>query len=147
MNICFPDLNFRKLPAQPLIFFKFYSKIFEFLTFQKVKCHPTYTLACTDTNVIIAFGTRQGIPEFQVDDIPKTPSTFSQVGNNTAAFTNFLTSVYKSETILEPVELLGVYSSAEMLEKGIYMKLVDVFPLQYGVLVWVDTTSPLRNSN
>ncbi|CAG9804191.1 unnamed protein product [Chironomus riparius] len=114
----------------------------------KVKCNPTYTLACNDTNVIMAFGTRQGIPEFQVDsEVPKTPSTFSQIGNNTAAFTNFLTSVYKSETLLEPVELLGVYSSTEMLEKGIFMKLVDIYPLHYGVLVWVDTTTPLRTSN
>jgi len=96
----------------------------------------------------MAFGTRHGIPEFHVDsEVPKTPSTFSQIGNNTAAFTNFLTSVYKSETLLEPVELLGVYSSSDMLEKGIFMKLVDIYPLHYGVLVWVDTTTPLRTSN
>lgn len=99
----------------------------------------------------MAFGTRSGIPEFQFNEVqprtPQTPSSFSQIGNNTAAFTNFLTSVYKSETLLEPVELLGVYSSSEMLDKGIYMKLVDVFPLQHSILVWVDTTTPLRNSN
>jgi NIMA (never in mitosis gene a)-related kinase len=98
----------------------------------------------------MAFGTRYGIPEFQFNEIPRTPqtpSTFSLVGNNTAAFTNFLTSVYRSETLLDPVELLGVYSSNEMLDKGIFMKLIDIFPLHHGMLVWVDTTTPLKNSN
>lgn len=98
----------------------------------------------------MAYGTRYGIPEFQFNDVPRTPQTpssFSQVGNNTAAFTNFLTSVYRSELLLEPVELLGVYSSNEMLGKGIHMKLVDIFPLYHGILVWIDTTTPIKNSN
>lgn len=116
-------------------------------TFQRVKCTSTFTIASTDMNVIVAFGTRYGIPEFHFNEVPPTPnspSSFAQIGNNTAAFTNFLTSVYKSETMLEPTELLGLYSSAELLEKGIYLKLLDVFPLQHSVLVWVDTTSPLK---
>lgn len=88
----------------------------------------------------MSFGTRYGFPV----DVPQTPGSFSQVGNNTASFTNFLASVYKSEEILEPVEVLGVYSSHEMLQGGIYMKLVDIFPLQHGTLVWVDTNTPIR---
>jgi NIMA (never in mitosis gene a)-related kinase 8 len=89
------------------------------------------------------FGTRYGFPV----EVPQTPSTFSQIGNNTAAFTNFLTSVYKSEEILQPLELLGVYSSTEMLQKGIFMKLCDIFPLQHGILVWVDSNSPIRTTS
>lgn len=116
---------------------------------QKVKCSPTYTVTCTESNVIIAWGTRYGIPEFHFNEVPptpQTPSTFSQIGNNTAAFTNFLTSVYKSEAMLDPTELLGLYASNDLLDKGIYMKLVDVFPLQHSILVWVDTTTPLKTS-
>lgn len=100
--------------------------------------------------MIVGWGTRYGIPEFHFNEVPPTPhtpSSFSHIGNNTAAFTNFLTSVYKSETMLEPTELLGLYSSNEHLEKGIYLKLVDVFPLQHSILVWVDTTTPLQTSN
>lgn len=108
-----------------------------------MKCNPTYTAFCTDTNVIMAFGTRYGISA----EAPQTPSSFSLIGNNTAAFTNFLTSVYKSEEILEPEELLGVYSSNELVQKGIFMKLADIFPLQHGMLVWVDTNTPIKTSN
>lgn len=88
----------------------------------------------------MAFGTRYGFPA----DVPQTPGSFSHVGNTTAAFTNLLASVYRSEDILEPIEVLGVYSSQEMLQSGIYMKLVDIFPLQHGTLVWVDTNTPIR---
>lgn len=104
----------------------------------------------TDCNVVMAFGTRSGIPEFHFNEIPPTPTTsssFSQISNNTVAFTNFLTSVYKSETILEPIELLGLFSSSEMLEKGIFMKLNEILPLQHSILVWIDTTNPLKVSN
>jgi NIMA (never in mitosis gene a)-related kinase 8 len=104
-----------------------------------VKCNITYTVVCTDSNVVMAFGTRYGIPEFNFSEVPptpRTPSTFSQFGNNTAAFTNFLTSVYKSESMVDPTELLGIY-----------LKLIDVFPLQHSILVWVDTTTPLKASN
>lgn len=115
-----------------------------------MKCNSTYTIVSTDTNVILAWGTRYGIPEFHYNEVPptpNTPSTFSQIGNNTAAFTSFLTSVYKSEMMLEPTELLGLYSSSEQLEKGIYLKLIDVFLLQHSVLVWIDTTTPLKTSS
>ena len=99
----------------------------------------------------MAFGTRYGIPEFHFNEVPptpRTPSSFSQFGNNTAAFTNFLTSVYKSESMVDCTELLGLFSSADLLDKGVFLKLVDVFPLQRdSILVWVDTTTPLKNSN
>jgi NIMA (never in mitosis gene a)-related kinase 8 len=115
-----------------------------------VKCNITYTVVCTDSNVVMAFGTRYGIPEFNFSEVPptpRTPSTFSQFGNNTAAFTNFLTSVYKSESMVDPTELLGLYASSDLVDKGIYLKLIDVFPLQHSILVWVDTTTPLKASN
>lgn len=115
-----------------------------------MKCCSTYTVAFTNNNVMIGWGTRYGIPEFHFNEVPPTPhtpSTFSQIGNNTAAFTNFLTSVYKSETMLEATELLGLYASDDLLEKGIHLILADVFPLQHSILVWVDTTAPLKNSN
>lgn len=121
-----------------------------FSSHQNVKCNATFTIVCTDTNVIIGWGTRYGIPEFHFNEAPPTPNTpsnFSQMGNNTAAFTNFLTSVYKSETMLEPKELLGLYSSDDHLDKGIFMKLMEVFLLQHSLLVWVDTTSPLKTSS
>lgn len=105
----------------------------------------------TDCNVVMTFGTRFGIPEFHFNEIPPTPeiptSSFSQFSNDTVAFTNFLTSVYKREMILEPTPLLGLYSSPEMLQNGIYMKFVDIFPLQHSLLVWIDTTTPLRITN
>lgn len=121
----------------------------EFLALQKVKCNPTSTFICTDSNVILSWGTRYGIPEFHFNEVPptpKTPSTFSQIGNNTAAFTNFLTSVYKSETLLEATDVLGLYSSSDLLDQGIFLKLVDIFPLQHSSLVWVDTTTPIKSS-
>lgn len=114
-----------------------------------MKCNPTSSFICTDSNVILFFGTRFGIPEFHFNEVPptpKTPSTFSQIGNNTAAFTNFLTSVYKSETLLEATEILGLYSSNDLLDQGIFLKLMDIFPLQHSSLVWVDTTTPLKTS-
>ena len=120
------------------------------LLFQNIKCSSTYTVITTDSNVVLGWGTRYGIPEFHFSEVPptpRTPSTFSQIGNNTAAFTNFLTSVYKSETMLEAKELLGLYSSNDLLEQGIFLKVVDVFPLQHSILILVDTTTPLKSSN
>jgi NIMA (never in mitosis gene a)-related kinase 8 len=99
----------------------------------------------------MAFGTRYGIPEFNFNEVPpvtpRTPSSFSQFGNNTAAFTNFLTSVYKSESMINPTELLGLYSSSDLIDKGIWLKLIDVYPLQHSILIWINTTTPLRNSS
>ena len=53
---------------------------------------------------------RYGIPD--INEPPLTPQSsavanFSNIGNSTAAFTNFLTSVYKSEVLLNPTEILG----------------------------------------
>lgn len=36
-----------------------------------------------------------------------TPNAEMELGNNTAAFTNFLASVYKSELITEPMDILA----------------------------------------
>lgn len=95
----------------------------------------------------MSFGTRYGFSA-TTSQTPQTPASFSIIGNNTAAFTNFLTSVYKSEEILEPTEILGVYSSSEMMQKGIFMKLIDIFPLKaHGMLMWINTNTPLKTSN
>lgn len=113
-------------------------------------CYNTYTAVISDCNVLLIFGTRLGIPEFQINEIPPTPdqaASFTQISNNTIAFTNFLTSVYRRETITEPKELLGLYSSPEMLKKGIYMKFQDILPLEHSILISIDTTAPLRISN
>lgn len=96
---------------------------------------------CSDDNVISFWGTRNGIPEMGssmlVQDsevnthelgyliincniicitIPKEPQSQVdlELGNNTAAFTNFLASVYKSELILEPQDLLGHVIKVQM---------------------------------
>lgn len=86
-----------------------------------------------------------------------------ELGNSTAAFTNFLASVYKSELVLEPQDILAwvvmfhliwcnkierfnafrLYSSPEQLDKGYYVVVNDIFPLPHSVLVLVDTTTPL----
>lgn len=113
-------------------------------------CNNTYTAVISDCNVLLVFGTRLGIPEFQINEIPPTPdnaASFSQISNNTLAFTNFLTSVYRREIILEPKELLGLYSSSEMLRKGIYLKFLEIFPLEHSILISIDTTAPLRISH
>lgn len=69
-----------------------------------VKCSPTYTLAITEDHHILFWGTRYGIPESD-DDEPK--GDLQSMGNSTTAFTNFLTSVYKTETIVEPIDILA----------------------------------------
>lgn len=120
------------------------------ISFQKVMCYNTYTTVISDCNVLMIFGTRLGIPEFQINEIPPTPdqaTSFTQVSNNTIAFTNFLTSVYRRETIIQPKELLGLYSSSEMLEKGIYIKFQEILPLEQCILISIDTTAPLKISN
>jgi NIMA (never in mitosis gene a)-related kinase len=48
--------------------------------------------------------------------------------------------------MVDPTELLGLYASSDLVDKGIYLKLIDVFPLQHSILVWVDTTTPLKAS-
>lgn len=69
-----------------------------------VKCGTTSTLALTEDHHILFWGTRYGIPESDDDD-PK--NDIHSMGNSTTAFTNFLASVYKSETILQPKEILA----------------------------------------
>lgn len=73
---------------------------------QKVKCHDSFTLVGTEEHLIF-WGTRYGIPDSS-DNNGNTLGTdsFATFANNTAAFTNFLTAVYKSETILMPKEIL-----------------------------------------
>lgn len=81
--------------------------------FQSVKCGSTYTIVCSDENVISFWGTRYGIPQ-KSDNLSSgynssssnKPTEFDQ-GNSTAAFTNFLTSVYKTEKILDPIDILA----------------------------------------
>lgn len=69
-----------------------------------VKCNPTYTLALTDDNHILFWGTRYGIPENDEDDLK---CDLHSMGNSTTAFTNFLASVYKSETITDPIDIMA----------------------------------------
>lgn len=83
---------------------------------KRVQCSPTYSVAFSDDNIISLWGTRFGIPdrdeEFSRNDNRKNldksekPNGF-ELGNSTAAFTNFLASVYKSELILEPIDVLA----------------------------------------
>ncbi|XP_055628778.1 serine/threonine-protein kinase Nek8 [Toxorhynchites rutilus septentrionalis] len=118
----------------------------------KIRCHSTYTVATTDDNCILFWGTRLGIPEADINassvaqldnEANRRTSEMTSIGNSTAAFTNFLTSVYKYETILDPIDILALYSSKDQQEKGSYLKLADIKPLLHSVLVTVDTTCPL----
>lgn len=83
---------------------------------KRVQCSPTYSVVFSDDNVITLWGTRSGIPDKSEDvsriDNKKNleqsdkPTSF-ELGNSTAAFTNFLASVYKSEIILDPIDVLA----------------------------------------
>lgn len=81
--------------------------------FQHVKAQPTYTIVSSDENVITFWGTRFGIPVINDSELKINfentikHSNISGIGNNTAAFTNFLASVYKSELVLDPVDILA----------------------------------------
>lgn len=70
----------------------------------KVRCFSTYTIAFTDDNCVLFWGTRFGIPAYTDDSSKESPRDW---GNSTTAFTNFLASVYKSETIYDPVDILA----------------------------------------
>ncbi|XP_055529290.1 serine/threonine-protein kinase Nek8 [Wyeomyia smithii] len=113
-----------------------------------VKCYSSYGIATTDDNCVVFWGTRLGIPETDMTS-SATESTSNRIcdnisiGNNTTAFTNFLSSVYKYETVLDPIDILALYSSKEQQAKGSFVKLVDIQPLLHSVLVVVDTTCPL----
>ncbi|KAI8118222.1 hypothetical protein FF38_08544 [Lucilia cuprina] len=116
----------------------------------KCKCNDQCCIVSSDNHVITFWGTRNGIPEIaegsstdiQETEVQQQPMDL-ELGNNTAAFTNFLASVYKSELVLDPQDILGLYSSREQLEKGFYVVVNDIFPLPHSVLVLVDTTTPL----
>ncbi len=83
---------------------------------KRVECSPTYSVVYSDDNVITLWGTRSGIPDKNEDvnkndnkkslDKPENLNGF-ELGNSTAAFTNFLASVYKTELILDPIDVLA----------------------------------------
>ncbi|XP_053686919.1 serine/threonine-protein kinase Nek8 [Sabethes cyaneus] len=113
-----------------------------------VKCYSTYAVATTDDNCVVFWGTRLGIPEADVNTSATEASSSRisdnlSIGNSTTAFTNFLSSVYKYETVLDPIDILALYSSKEQQDKGSFVKLVDIQPLLHSVLIIVDTTCPL----
>uniref|UniRef100_A0A1B0G2Z6 non-specific serine/threonine protein kinase n=1 Tax=Glossina morsitans morsitans TaxID=37546 RepID=A0A1B0G2Z6_GLOMM len=113
------------------------------------KCNEQCSLVCSDDNVITFWGTRYGVPEISEANVSKSPMWSAQrridveSENNTSAFTNFLASIYKSELILEPQDILALYSSAEQMERGYYVTVKDIWPLPHSALVLVETTAPL----
>ncbi|KAH8337627.1 hypothetical protein KR074_000850 [Drosophila pseudoananassae] len=114
----------------------------------KANCNDQCTIVASEDNIITVWGTRNGLPGIGSTNSALgqeifTHSTELELGNNTAAFTNFLASVYKSELILEPVDILALYSSKEQCDRGYYVQVHDVYPLAHSVLVLVDTTTPL----
>ncbi|KAL7728211.1 hypothetical protein ACLKA6_005628 [Drosophila palustris] len=114
-------------------------------------CNDQCTIVASEDNIISVWGTRNGLPEIGSSSSGLglevcTPNTELELGNNTAAFTNFLASVYKSELIMEPVDILALYSSKEQCERGYYVQVADIFPLAHSVLVMVETTTPLISS-
>ncbi|EDV44008.1 uncharacterized protein Dana_GF18771 [Drosophila ananassae] len=114
----------------------------------KANCNDQCTIVASEDNIITVWGTRNGLPGIGSTNSALgqeifTHSTELELGNNTAAFTNFLASVYKSELILEPVDILALYSSKEQCDRGYYVQVHEVYPLAHSVLVLVDTTTPL----
>ncbi|XP_017488086.1 PREDICTED: serine/threonine-protein kinase Nek8-like, partial [Rhagoletis zephyria] len=114
------------------------------------KCNDQGTLVTSDDNVITFWGTRNGIPEFEDGNFDKLQlggeGFDSEIGNNTVAFTNFLASVYKSELLLEPVDILALHTSEEQRQKGYFIQVNNIYILPHSVLVMVDTTTPLVSS-
>lgn len=85
---------------------------------KRIQCNATYSVVLSDDNVITLWGTRSGIPEKHEDvhragnnrknsDKTEKASNGFELGNSTAAFTNFLASVYKSELILDPIDIFA----------------------------------------
>ncbi|KAJ6641121.1 E3 ubiquitin-protein ligase HERC2, partial [Pseudolycoriella hygida] len=120
---------------------------------KRVQCSLTYCVVFSDDNVITLWGTRTGLPDKSEDSSRNDTRKGSEkgngfeLGNSTAAFTNFLASVYKSELVLDPIDILAVFSSEEQIAKGYYIKIADIFPLHHSILVLVDTTTPLATNN
>ncbi|XP_036233280.2 serine/threonine-protein kinase Nek8 isoform X1 [Bactrocera oleae] len=115
------------------------------------KCNDQGTIVTSKDNFITFWGTRNGIPGFGESNFNTLQghnqnSTNSDVNNSTVAFTNFLASIYKSELLLKPVDLLSLYASQEQREKGYYIELNNIYLLPHSVLVLVDTTTPLVSS-
>ncbi|XP_052895626.1 serine/threonine-protein kinase Nek8 [Anopheles moucheti] len=115
-----------------------------------VKCSQTYTVATTDDNCVVLWGTRVGTPDGNEDSSEsfgrnnngQRPS-LATVANSTTALANILTSLYKHETILDPTDVLALYTSKQQQSVGSYVKLLDVHPLQHSILVLVETNCPL----
>uniref|UniRef100_A0A1B0DJM5 non-specific serine/threonine protein kinase n=1 Tax=Phlebotomus papatasi TaxID=29031 RepID=A0A1B0DJM5_PHLPP len=100
----------------------------------RVRCTSTGSVVFSDDNVVSFWGTRFGVPTENFPDTLTTDSDY-RLGGNTAAFTNFLVAVYKSELILDPIDILALYSSPEQLSKGHYVKIGDIVPLQHSTLI------------
>ncbi|XP_039948387.1 serine/threonine-protein kinase Nek8 isoform X3 [Bactrocera tryoni] len=115
------------------------------------KCNDQGTIVTSKDNFITFWGTRNGIPGFGESNINKLQGhnqncTNSDINNSTVAFTNFLASIYKSELLLKPVDLLSLYASKEQREKGYNIEVSNIYLLPHSVLVLVDTTTPLVSS-
>ncbi|GAB0091038.1 serine/threonine-protein kinase Nek8 [Sergentomyia squamirostris] len=111
----------------------------------RVRCTASGTVVYSDDNVVSFWGTRFGVPTDNFTDSLATDTDFRQ-GSNTAAFTNFLVAVYKSELVLDPIDILALYSSPDQLSKGHYVKIGDIVPLHHSTLILVHTTNPLLSS-
>ncbi|XP_050073943.1 serine/threonine-protein kinase Nek8 [Anopheles maculipalpis] len=115
-----------------------------------VKCSQTYTVATTDDNCVLLWGTRLGTPDSNEEssgsrgrNTNEQRPSLATVANSTTALANILTSLYKHETILNPADVLALYSSKQQQSVGSYVKLLDVHPLQHSILVLVETNCPL----
>uniref|UniRef100_A0A182M7K9 non-specific serine/threonine protein kinase n=1 Tax=Anopheles culicifacies TaxID=139723 RepID=A0A182M7K9_9DIPT len=79
-----------------------------------VKCSQTYTVATTDDNCVVLWGTRLGTTDGNEDsdrsvgrnNNEQRPS-LATVANSTTALANILSSLYKHETILLPADVLA----------------------------------------
>uniref|UniRef100_A0A182QRM4 non-specific serine/threonine protein kinase n=1 Tax=Anopheles farauti TaxID=69004 RepID=A0A182QRM4_9DIPT len=80
-----------------------------------VKCCQTYTIATTDDNCVVLWGTRMGTSEDNEDasfsshgrNNNRERPSLTSVANSTTALANILSSIYKHETILEPTDVLA----------------------------------------
>ncbi|XP_058066393.1 serine/threonine-protein kinase Nek8 [Anopheles bellator] len=113
-----------------------------------VKCSETYTIAVTDDNCLLLWGTRLGVTPEVMDGASNTldgnnnkewRASFSTYANST----NILTPIYKQETILDPADVLALYSSKTQQSTGSYVKLLDIYPLQHSILVLIETNCPM----
>uniref|UniRef100_A0A182IUM1 non-specific serine/threonine protein kinase n=1 Tax=Anopheles atroparvus TaxID=41427 RepID=A0A182IUM1_ANOAO len=79
-----------------------------------VKASQTYTVATTDDNCVVLWGTRMGTSE-RVEDTTGASDRnhnterpcLATIANSTVALANILTSIYKHETILDPTDVLA----------------------------------------